>query len=56
MMIMADGVVARLADNLWRAEIDRSPLSPITDVYPGLGIEAAYTVQSYNIERRVAAD
>jgi hypothetical protein len=26
MMIMADGVVARLADNLWRADIDRLPL------------------------------
>jgi hypothetical protein len=56
MMIMADGVVARLADNLWRADIDRLPLSPITDVHQGLGIEAAYTMQSYNIERRVAAD
>ena len=52
---MADGDVARLADSLWRAEIDRSPISPITDAYPGLGIEDAYAIQSCNIERRVGA-
>jgi 2-keto-4-pentenoate hydratase len=52
---MADGIVTRLADSLWRAEIDRSPISPITDANPGLGIEDAYAIQSYNIERRVGA-
>ena len=52
---MADGIAARLADSLWRAEIDRSPISPITDANPELGIEDAYAIQSYNIERRVGA-
>jgi 2-keto-4-pentenoate hydratase len=55
MTVMADGNVARLADRLWRAEIDRSPISPITDDHPGLGLEDAYAIQSYNIERRVGA-
>jgi 2-keto-4-pentenoate hydratase len=55
MTVMADGNVARLADRLWQAEIDRSPISPITDAHPGLGIEDAYAIQSYNIERRVGA-
>jgi 2-keto-4-pentenoate hydratase len=35
MTVMADGDVARLADSLWRTDIDRSPISPITDAYPG---------------------
>src|SRR5258708_29438642 len=51
----ADGNVAGWADRLWRAEIDRSPISPITDDHPGLGLEDAYAIQSYNIERRVGA-
>jgi len=51
MTVMADGNVARLADSLWQAEIDRSPISPITDDHPGLGLEDAYAIQSYNIER-----
>jgi 2-keto-4-pentenoate hydratase len=56
MTVMADGNLVRLADSLWRAEIDLSPISPITDAQPGLGIEDAYAIQSYNIERRVGAD
>ncbi len=52
---MVDGNVAQLADSLWQAEVGRTPISPITDANPGLGIEDAYAIQSYNIERRVGA-
>jgi 2-keto-4-pentenoate hydratase len=52
---MTDGIVAEVADRLWRAEIDRSPISPVTDSHPELGIEDAYAIQTRNIERRAAA-
>jgi len=52
---MADGIVAQLADRLWQAQCDRSPIGPITDAHPGLGIEDAYAIQTHNIERRAAA-
>ncbi|HEY3261861.1 MAG TPA: 2-keto-4-pentenoate hydratase [Pseudonocardiaceae bacterium] len=50
-----DGIVGRLADQLWQAEVDRRPIEPITDSHDGLTIEDAYAVQTVNIERRVAA-
>ena len=50
-----NGSVGRLADLLWRAEVDRRPIEPITDSDPGLTVEDAYAVQTVNIERRVAA-
>jgi len=52
---MAASDVAEVADRLWRAETDRSPISPITDAHPDLGIEDAYAIQTRNIDRRVAA-
>jgi len=52
---MAAGNVAQLADRLWQAEINHSPISPITDTDPGLAIDDAYAIQTFNIERRVAA-
>jgi 2-keto-4-pentenoate hydratase len=55
MAIMSDGIVAEVADRLWQAEISRSPISPITETHPELGIEDAYAIQSRNIERRIGA-
>jgi len=52
---MSEGIVADVADRLWRAEISRSPISPITDAHPELGLEDAYAIQSHNIERRISA-
>jgi 2-keto-4-pentenoate hydratase len=43
------------ADRLWRAEVDREPIAPITDGDADLTIEDAYLIQTHNIERRVAA-
>ena len=46
---MSEGIVAEVADRLRQAEIDRSPISPITDTHPELVIEDAYAIQSRNI-------
>lgn len=46
--------IAALADALWRAESERSPVRPITEQQPGITVEDAYAIQTYNIERRVA--
>lgn len=50
-----DTGVVGLADRLWRAEVDRTPISPITALRPDLTVEDAYAIQSYNVRRRVAA-
>ena len=52
---MSEGIVAEVADRLWQAEVDRSPISPITDAHPELVIDDAYAIQSRNIDRRVGA-
>ena len=44
-----------LAERLWNAEVDHAPVSPLSDERPGLLPEEAYAVQTYNIERRLAA-
>jgi 2-keto-4-pentenoate hydratase len=49
------GPLPGLADRLWHAELDRVPVSPLSDARPGLLPEEAYAVQARNIERRVAA-
>jgi 2-keto-4-pentenoate hydratase len=46
--------LVELADALWRAEVERMPISPLSDGHPDLTVEDAYAVQSHNIERRVA--
>jgi 2-keto-4-pentenoate hydratase len=51
----ADAVLRSLADDLWQAESTRSPIPPITDQHPDLTVEDAYAIQTYNIDRRVAA-
>jgi len=52
---LAKTAIKSLADDLWRAEITRSPMPPITDSHPDLTVEDAYAIQTYNIDRRVAA-
>ena len=47
--------VVELADRLWRAEVDRTPIEPITETRPDLTIADAYAIQAYNIARRVEA-
>lgn len=43
-----------IADELYRAEIRRRPLDPLTERFPDLSLDEAYRVQLLNIERRVA--
>jgi 2-keto-4-pentenoate hydratase len=54
-MSVAQDPLPGLADRLWTAEIDRTPVSPLSDERPGLQPEEAYAVQNRNIERRLAA-
>ena len=49
------GVVEEFADRLRRAEVDRTPIDPITDDRQDLSVADAYAIQRHNIERRVAA-
>ena len=48
-------VVVELADALWRAEVERAPIAPITEGRPDLTVEDAYAIQTVNVERRVAS-
>ena len=50
-----DTGVVGLADRLWRAEVDRAPIPPITALRPDLTVEDAYAIQTHNVRRRVAA-
>jgi 2-oxopent-4-enoate hydratase len=49
------GPVGELADRLWRAEVEGTPIEPLTDAHPDLTVEDAYAIQTVNVERRVAA-
>jgi 2-keto-4-pentenoate hydratase len=54
-MSEADGTtVVALADRLWQAEVERTPIEPITDLRPDLTVDDAYAIQAYNVRRRVA--
>ena len=50
-----DAVTAELADRLWRAEVDRAAIDPISETGPDLTIDDAYAIQTRNVERRQAA-
>ena len=52
---LREPTLEEMADVLWRAEVEATPVPPLTDAHPGLSIEAAYAVQSRNVARRVAA-
>ena len=47
--------VVELADRLWRAEVDRTPIEPITETRPDLTLNDAYAIPAYNGRRRVEA-
>jgi 2-keto-4-pentenoate hydratase len=48
------GTIVGLADRLWRAEIERTPIAPITDLRPHLTVTDAYAIQAHNVRRRIA--
>lgn len=47
--------ISALADRLFKAELDRKPIGPLTETYPALTLRDAYQVQQHNVDRRVAA-
>ncbi|MGW2341391.1 2-keto-4-pentenoate hydratase [Streptomyces sp. NPDC001661] len=44
---------AAAADQLWRAERDRTPVDPLTSTYPDIDVVDAYEIQLGNIRRRL---
>src|SRR3954454_16311068 len=51
----AGTTMEEFADQLWRAEPERSRIEPLTDLQPNLTVADAYAVQSYNVRRKVEA-
>jgi 2-keto-4-pentenoate hydratase len=47
--------ITAMADRLWRAEVERLPVAPLTDEWAELTAEDAYAIQGHNVERRVTA-
>jgi 2-keto-4-pentenoate hydratase len=47
--------IVELADRLWRAEVERTPIPPVTEGRPDLTVQDAYAIQSHNVDRRIAA-
>ncbi|MFB4319108.1 2-keto-4-pentenoate hydratase [Actinomadura sp. 21ATH] len=43
------------ADRLWAAELERRPIDPLIETYPGIDVVDAYEIQLLNIRRRLAA-
>ena len=55
MSVEDSATVVELADRLWRAEVDRTPIEPITETRADLTLADAYAIQAYNVGRRVEA-
>jgi 2-keto-4-pentenoate hydratase len=53
--VAASTTTEGFADQLWRAEHERSPIEPLTDLRPDLTLADAYAVQAYNVRRKVEA-
>ena len=51
----ARACVVELADALWQAEVERAPISPISELQQDLAVADAYAIQTHNVDRRVAA-
>ena len=45
--------VADLAERLFRAEDERRPIAPLTEIFPSLSLADAYQIQRLNVERRL---
>jgi|SRR4051794_15657960 2-keto-4-pentenoate hydratase len=48
-------VIRDLADRLWQAQLERTPIDPLTRSRPDLSVEDAYAIQTHNVQRRIAA-
>ena len=54
-MVPSADLHQKLADELWDADRNAAPVSPLTERYPDLVLEDAYAIQTLNIDRRLAA-
>ena len=46
--------IDRAADDLWRAQVSRTPIAPLTSTYGTFAVDDAYRIQLANIARRQA--
>jgi 2-keto-4-pentenoate hydratase len=51
-MALSRTEIEKLAGDLFRAEAERVPISPLTDAHPQLTVEEAYQIQLVNIEAK----
>ena len=54
MSVRDDAELERLAALLRTAEERRQPIRPLTEQFPGLGVEDAYRIQQINVARKLA--
>ena len=47
---------ATAAELLWAAERDLTPVDPLTETFPGIGVVDAYEIQLINIRRKITAE
>jgi 2-keto-4-pentenoate hydratase len=52
-MTLTQHVVEQAADLLHAAQTGRTPISPLTERFPGLDVNAAYAIQQVNLSRRL---
>ncbi len=52
--MLSAGLRDELAAGLWRAELSREPIAPLTAAHPEIDVVDAYEIQLINIGRRVA--
>jgi 2-keto-4-pentenoate hydratase len=52
-MTLTHNVVQEAADLLYAAQTGRSPISPLTERFPGLNVANAYAIQRVNLSRRL---
>ena len=52
-MALGEEAKKGLADALYRAEIERTPIAPLTEIHPDLTVEDAYAIQLQVVDRKL---
>ncbi len=53
--MLSDDERRLVSDRLWDAEVNRTPITPLRDSWPGLDVVDSYEIQLLNIRRRLQA-
>ena len=54
-IVTEQATIVGCADRLWQAEVERVPISPITERGADLTVQDAYAIQTHNVARKVSA-